>query len=63
MNENENMEIFANYDLGECHGCGKRGKGFILIGLRHLCQHYVSLCPKCLDKLRQLTKKKLKEKP
>lgn len=38
----------------ECHECGKLGKGYRMIQLSHLCQHFVSLCPLCFAKLANL---------
>lgn len=46
----ENLKIeYYKDDNQECHLCGKVKKGRYLIHLYHLCQHYIALCPKCME--------------
>ena len=38
-------------DATECHSCGKYRKNNCHVTLQHLCQHFFSLCPECMDLL------------
>jgi len=40
----------------ECHECGNMKKCY-LIWFTKLCQHFVSLCPECLEKLIEILNK------
>ena len=35
--------------VSECHGCGVFRRGNIHVNLSHLCQHFFSLCPDCME--------------
>ena len=34
-------------DKVECHNCGKIKRGMWLFWFDYLCQHFITLCPKC----------------
>ena len=48
------MEIEKADQIWECHECGIAYDNCTWIHLKNLCQHMVSLCPGCLEKLKKL---------
>lgn len=47
------MKIERSDEKWECHECGKIKRVLVWIHLKNLCQHSVSLCPKCFEILRR----------
>lgn len=49
------MKLFAieRIDGAECHACGEFKKNTTAYWLKHLCQHFISLCPKCKPKFKE----------